>query len=469
MPSVIKNEGTTTEYSVMEIIPGAGEEVTLHGVHDYSVLTDINEVKIAKFSFNGLSLVEQDLPLHSNPREPGPSTPVNKMKGTLEDEPNMFHLYNNGMSIFASNIKFDKENDCVKLTFSDDFVGICNGGHTYYACKRAISEAIFTDDWFINCEVFVLPELPLEEKKTKSVKIARARNMNRPIREESIADQLGYFDELKNAMGEYKSKVVWHENDTDADEDAIQALDLLRYIACLCPTKYKHHTHNPNGSHHQTAAQNAKTHVWKKYYQSEEIGTENELKVMFPMVIEILKIRDYLFELMANEDTDLGTFRMSNLYQQQMADAHEDPHGGYTHIPKTTEALIEDDTNILKIATPLEVMIMGCLRSNVNILRKTNGEIFAVGWYLDPRQVIDAMLSNVLSQLKDDYAAANFQDTAFKRASAPYTRDFCGFSPLNQAPNDSDAAKYFTVGSGEIIRGDDQFIIDSVLGQVSLE
>ena len=294
--------------------------------------------------------------------------------------------------------------------------------------------------------------------------------MNRPIREESIADQLGYFDELKNAMGEHKSKVIWHENDTDADEDAIQALDLLRYIACLCPTKYKHHTHLPNGAHHQSAAQNAKTHVWKKYYQSEENDTENELRIMFPMAIEILKIRDYLFKLMANPDTDLGTFRMSNLYQQQMADAHEDPQGGYTYTPKTTEALIEDDTNILKIATPLEVMILGCLRSNVNLLRKENGEIFAVGWYIDPKTVINTMLSTVLSNLKDDYAAANFQDTAFKRASAPYTRDFCGFTPLQQAPNNSVASKYFLIESAEeITRGDNPFIIDSVLGQVSLE
>ncbi|MEL0101377.1 MAG: hypothetical protein VW862_06730, partial [Euryarchaeota archaeon] len=91
MPIELVAEGTDSQYSVLSVTPGIPETVTLTGISGYTEYTDELGYRIVRFVFDGLNLGSISLPLEANPREPGQSTPVKKMRNTLENEPSKFH------------------------------------------------------------------------------------------------------------------------------------------------------------------------------------------------------------------------------------------------------------------------------------------------------------------------------------------------------------------------------------------
>lgn len=423
MPVELVNEGTEGEYEILSVAPGVMETVELSGVSGYGEYTDDLGYRISRFVFDGTDLGDQSLPLEANPREPGQSTPVKKMRLTLEEEPSKFHLFNNGMTLFATRcepiIDDDGRVTHVILGFDKEDQGICNGGHTYYACKRAFSEATIGGDFSINAEVIVLPrDYDPEQIKRATVEISRSRNLNSQLKEASMADQLGYFDSIRSHMPAHHDKVKWHENDSAAVSGAMDAELVLRLLACLCPTYYYHSQHHPTGKPHKSASMTAKSQVWNPWFESMEENRVPHLAMMYPMIEDILELRDEIARRLREDD--FSSFRRSNLWKKYMCNPVKIDTGSITYVPKDRDSLTEPGNPVVKIGDNVDVLILGLLRDNVTVVKNPAGANTMVGWYHDPIKVLDAQFEGTLGLLSASFREANEEATVFCRNEAPY-------------------------------------------------
>ena len=455
MPAESVNVGTDSEYQILEVHPGYPEIVTLSGVNGYAEHNDEQGYRICRFVYTGLDLANVSLPLEANPREPGSSKPVRQMKKTLENEPNMFHLFNNGMTLFATSCKpIYEENEItgVELTFDKEDQGICNGGHTYFACKRAFTEGLVNGQFSINAEVIILPEnFTSEQVKRATVDISKSRNLNSQLAEASMADQLGYFNDLRKHLPNYVNKVSWHENDSKAEAGAIDASVLLRLMACLCPTKYQHSVYRPKGKSHKSASMTAKGNVWKPWIEAMEEGKTPKIAMMYPMAEEILRLRDDIC-LRLRED-NFTSFRNTNLWQKYMCNPRDDGRGGTTYIAKDRDSLTDPGTAVVKLQTNVEVLILGLLRDNIARKLNENGKVTHVGWFLDPSKVLNLKFDHCMTSLSSDFRAANDEATVFCRNDSPYRAQMLTWDELTgAAPEESEWFALWELGTGNRIR-----------------
>ena len=107
MPRKTEYPTTQNEYVHLIVKPGIPESVSLKDIQDYHEGTDSLGNKIARFRFNGKNLLKAYLPLEANPREPGSSTAVSRMRLTLQDDAASFHLKNNGLTVFSTSVSYD--------------------------------------------------------------------------------------------------------------------------------------------------------------------------------------------------------------------------------------------------------------------------------------------------------------------------------------------------------------------------
>jgi len=436
MPVELVAEGTDSQYSVLSVTPGIPETVTLTGISGYTEYTDELGYRIVRFVFDGLNLGSISLPLEANPREPGQSTPVKKMRNTLENEPSKFHLFNNGMTLFASKCEIitkDTKPEKVILSFDKDDQGICNGGHTYFACKTAFSDSIVTGNFYINAEVIVLPDgFTPDEIKRATVEISRSRNLNSQLKESSMADQLGYFDSLRSHMPLHSNKIKWHENDSKAVSGAIDAELMLRLLACLCPTYYEHSIHHPTGKPHKPASMTAKSGVWNPWFDSMEENRKPHLAMMYPMAEEILQLRDEIARRL--RDDDFANFRKSNLWKKYMCTPETSSTGSTTYIPKDRDSLTESGNPVVKIGDNVEVLILGLLRDNVTVVKNSKGANTMIGWFHHPIELLDSQFESSLNQLSSSFREANDEATVFCRNEAPYRAQLIQWTEFTPPP-----------------------------------
>lgn len=437
MPVELVNEGSESEYEILSVVPGTMETIELSGVSGYGEYTDDLGYRISRFVFDGTDLGDKSLPLEANPREPGQSTPVKKMRLTLENEADKFHLFNNGMTLFATDcepiIDDDGEVGGVVLSFDKADQGICNGGHTYYACKRAFSEATIGGDFSLNAEVIVLPgDYDSEQIKRATVEISRSRNLNSQLKEASMADQLGYFDAMRSHMLAHHDKVRWHENDSDAVPGAIDAELVLRLLACLCPTYYYHSQHHPTGKPHKSASMTAKSQVWNPWFESMEENRVPHLAMMYPMIEDILELRDEISRRL--RDDDFSTFRKSNLWKKYMCNPQDTGTGSVTYVPKDRDNLTSPGTPVVKIGDNVDVLILGLLRDNVTVVKNSAGANTMVGWYHEPMKVLESQFEIVLGKLSASFRDASDEATVFCRSLAPYEAQMIQWTEFTPPP-----------------------------------
>jgi hypothetical protein len=431
MPLFTEHEATQNEFIHLQINPGDEETIELEDIQDYHEGTDSLNNKIARFRFNGKNLVNTYLPLEANPREPGSSTAVTRMRLTLKETAETFHLKNNGLTIFASSVEFEenKENT-VTMKFDRGNQGICNGGHTYFTIATALSRAEIQagKDFYVNCEVIVHPAgMGDEEIRLATVEISRARNTNSQLKPFSMADQLGFFDQMQEIMGENKNLVSWHENDSSAVNNAIQVTELLRYLACLSPDMFAHsYLPSPN-SNHKPASTGSKAKIWDPWFTKCENGERPILSSMYPMIIEIISLKEYIAERILTSEFP-GNFRMTNLWQIYMGAGNDG---------QTRKSLLDQEIDVINLGVTVEIMILGLLRDNVARVRNNRGKTTMIGWYRMPQELVDLKLDTTMSALASVFLSSSNDAKAFIRADSAYSNQMIKWDPaLEFIPND---------------------------------
>ena len=411
------NKGTGTAYTRMEVENGKVESVVLKDIAGYSVSTDPQKVNLYKFRFSGpKSLINSDLPLSNNPREPGESKAVKAMKNTMEDikKCKYFHLFNNGLTIIAKSLTHDAKTNTVTIEFDQDKQGVCNGGHTYYAIKRGILSKSIKGDFFVNAEVIVLPNMSDEKKKKMTILIAKARNFSNPIKAESLADAAGYFEPIKSILGTNENLLSDHENDSKAVDGAIAAKHFLRTLATLCPDLYSHDLFNPAGPNHRTSSTNDKSAVWNPWVKQNEEGLTVQLKSIYSFSLDVLKLRDKIAGKMHIDASGVGGWKSQKNFKEWAQE------GGLR------DSLVDGGKlKVQNLPVTLEPLLIGLLRNLVHIEYNKAKKPTLVGWYKDPLNWLDAggppdKLTHSLNQMAPDMK--NIDSVKFKVLSAPYEK-----------------------------------------------
>jgi len=440
MPEKIEYPTTQNEYTHLTVNPGTTETVLLRDVQDYHEGTDPLGNKIARFRFNGKNLLRAHLPLEANPREPGTSTAVSRMRLTLKEEASSFHLKNNGLTIFSSTVSHDNQKKEVTISFDKENQGICNGGHTYFAVSTALSRSEIqpSTEFYINCEVIVHPStLPPDEYKKATVAISRARNTNSQLKPFSMADQLGFFAPMKAFMPGASDRVSWHENDSSALDGAISVTELLRYLACLSPDLFHHSALPSPNSNHKSASTGSKAKIWDPWFTDCENDKTPQLASMYPLIMDVIMIKEYIAEKILSEVFASG-FKRMNLWQNYMS-AGEDKR----------LSLVDNKTEVAKIGVTVEIMMLGLLRDNVVRINNSKGRTTYIGWYTNPTTLIDKKLDGTMGSLGTVFQNANNDSKAFIRDDSAYAHQMVRWDPsLNFNPPDN-PFMLFDVVTGE--------------------
>lgn len=234
----VLSPGSTVEYEYVDYAKQSGVgSIGGYPVHNFYV--KCQEVK------------DNLLPIEANPREPTNSSVVGAMQDTLENENDRFVRRNNGITIVCKNISRVGGSSKVKLEFSNDGEGICNGGHTYFAINTFRGNL---DNAGVHIEAIEVPEdVETGDREGEIADIAEARNNINNLEDYTILDYLDCFDPLRNYM-EDENVVSWHEGDADAIPPRIDTKALIRYISVADPLKYSHQILNPDQPTHRNSA-----------------------------------------------------------------------------------------------------------------------------------------------------------------------------------------------------------------------
>lgn len=350
------------------------------------------------------------LPLDANPREPTLGDVVTSMQETLVDTPSIFHHLNNGITVIADDVRYSESDKQLEIDFKVG-EGICNGGHTYFSIINMERE--IPADAYVHVEIVQLPsELVGLERKKKINDIAAKRNRNRALLPTTQADYLGYYNSFKDALGENKKFIVWHEGDSKAADNAIDSAHFVRLLASIDPFWFKHRQikSSSQGPNHRRAASGI-TSIHNRWFNNLS-DYECNLYHMAPLANDLLLLRDCLSFSLKNDSFSnvTGNLRKTNFYQWFSEKERTLLHGHY-----------KDNVGSDLPAT-FEVLLVGAFRNNVWIgLSPESCQPDFIG-YLDNfeelwRNAKDAYLDklkSLYSSFDDDPAQFCRKDAAFE-------------------------------------------------------
>jgi AIPR protein len=185
-----------------------------------------------------------DFGLGPNPREPMLTSPVSKkIAESLEENGEVFHLLNRGITIVAKGLEFDNKTQRVRLQLDEseeekrDF-GILDGGNTNARINKYRED--LDDDKgveelekrFVNVQVLVPRSngslIPPVEMQNLLNDIKEARNTSIQVKSKSLADARRHFDALKAVVQDqpYFEQISWHEGQPGS-VDALLIITLL--------------------------------------------------------------------------------------------------------------------------------------------------------------------------------------------------------------------------------------------------
>lgn len=363
------------------------------------------------------------LPLDANPREPRRTEQVKEMQLTLQSTPQDFVKKNNGLTLLARKIQFDKASSRCTLEFNAG-EGVCNGGHTYFAILTTAFELDARAT--VHLEVIQIPEeLPPEKAREEVTRIAQARNNNNKLALSSQADYLGYYGNLKRGID--PRLVSWHEGDSTAYPDAIQAEHFIRLLTSLDPTQCFHPIWAPNEETHKKLAGNVgsvHTRWYEKMERARTLGEPEPLSHMAVFGEDLFSIRDMVAYSLLNDNLGPGV-RKTNFYEYLAQTLGKGKPGKpATSRKRKLRSGPAPGEEGLDIPPPTEVLLTGLFRSNVWLnLDPTTGGPSLVGWIVPPQELWNSKKQYILEALAQYFKDFNAEPVLFIRATFPYEKD----------------------------------------------
>lgn len=382
-------------------------------------------------------LKDKCLPIDANPREPSHSRIVQSMQDTLKDQPSSFVKWNNGITVVCENVT--KKSGKIKLNFSDQDEGICNGGHTYYAIATSNHDI---SDAGVKLEVIEIPGT-LSNREDEIVEIAKKRNNINNLDNYTVADFLGLYDPFKKRMSD-PTVVSWHENDSDAKSYAISAPDVIRIMTAVDPERYRHAILSPGKSYHKSAA-TSKSSIHTSWFESALEARENSSRDPMAhlgcLIDDLFEIRDMLSYSLKEDDFGQG-FRKRSFFQDNI--------GGENSTERDLHAGKYSGKTGYKLRSTLEVMLIGTFRSDIYINMNASGVVQLIGWMIEPEQIWDEEKKRIMDDISTFYDDVGKSYRDLINSEAPYREELYEFGrkpdwpspPAEQVYDVETATKY---------------------------
>ncbi len=201
------------------------------------VVTDAHELRPqgesdwTKYTFR---MACADLPpgisMEPNARRPNIRGKIYKtMKNELLDrDDGRFYIRNAGITILADSVEKVSDNEWQVDIKPEQ--GIVDGGHTYEVIQEAKEEGL-PDNQFVSVTVFAGNAEKIETD------LVRGRNTSKQVKQMSVLNKRGLFDEWKDVVGKNQKHIKWRESDSGV----IDANDLIRVLTLFNISAY------PNG------------------------------------------------------------------------------------------------------------------------------------------------------------------------------------------------------------------------------
>jgi hypothetical protein len=212
------------------------------------------KVRIAHAIVN-VNDLPHDIPLDPDPRRPKDKGAVPKrIISSLRTGDGRFHLLNRGITISVKHYEFDNKRNVLTLGIpeEDERYGIIDGGHTYHAITKAVSEeqrrlrkiaeAAVTDrnkhfpqaepvfvDQFVHIEI-------LEGIEPHLADIAEARNFSVQLKQFTLANYREKFEWLMEALGKEYAKATIRVSEND--DQPVGILDIIQVLGAINPTLF---------------------------------------------------------------------------------------------------------------------------------------------------------------------------------------------------------------------------------------
>jgi len=421
-PDVETIESTSGDsYQVLKI----PSEVTLEYVESqsYQGLGGIGGLPTHHAYVQCQEISDNLLPIEANPREPGDSGVVKDMRNTLEDTPGEFVKWNNGLTIICESINIDDTEKEIKFNFVGEKEGICNGGHTYYAIETTSANLTRAG---VHLEIIeISSEVSSDERRQTIVDIASKRNAVNNLDNSSRADFLQLYNVFKERLSDSR-KVSWHENDSDAYDDAIKSTKFIRNLKILDPESFHHPIVSKDKGNHKGAATGpGGTHTsWFNDALENHKNDQNPpLYNVSVLADDIFDLADYISHSILYDDDFPAGLRRRSFYQEVMKDDEDEP------VRTLSRDDLDNDTG-LDLNSPVEAMLLGAFRSNVYLYNSDPDTVEYVGWIKDPESVWELRKTHILSQLSDLFEDANKEYQGFIHNNAPYNIEIYTHSGL---------------------------------------
>ena len=229
------------------------------------------------------------LPTEANVRSTSESAPYKSMRATLVEEPEMFFFKNGGINVIAEDVDLNAAQKIAKLSFCKDY-GILNGGHTQKAILDTKEQDDIGQDAIVRVEV-----IKWSIGNRQIADLASAKNSASKVKEYSIANKKGLFDELKaNMKPVYEQRITWYENEP-VDGKPMQSVDLIAILNMFDISRY-------NKLDQPNASANGPGSVFNSWMAANE-NDERRLSNVYPLVNDILDLYEHI---LATFNKDIG-------------------------------------------------------------------------------------------------------------------------------------------------------------------
>lgn len=199
-----------------------------------------------------------------------------KIRGGLENNPDIFVFMNRGLVISAADVRFDNKKNVVVITLTDpNLHGLLDGGHSYNIIQEGTSEGD---------TVHVKVEILTGFSRDEITDVVDARNTSNQVKDESLMNLQGEFAELKKALSTqpYFKDIAWKEYETDEESNPkpIDIRDIISVLMCFDRTNFSDSAHPINAYRSKAAAlDHFKNH-------------KSDFKKLYPLADELLRLHD---------------------------------------------------------------------------------------------------------------------------------------------------------------------------------
>ncbi len=217
-----------------------------------------------------------------NVRDPKLTGAVPKsIKESFYDNPELFLFMNRGIVISVNSVKFDNKTSEATISLTDpNLHGLLDGGHTYNIIVNEQKES--------QLKQYVKVEL-LEGFEVEDIAfVVDARNTSNQVKDESLMNLSGEFDELKKALRDttYLEKIAFKEYEVDKNDEPkpIDIRDVIAILTAFDAENFSDKVHPINTYRSKAAC--------LKHFKN----NINSYKKIYPLAKEILALYDMIQE-----------------------------------------------------------------------------------------------------------------------------------------------------------------------------